>query len=258
MIPSIGGAEVELTEAQIPVGAVTVHSNLSWSPDGKWLAYPDRDSAKDPTGIFLISLETRQKRRLTSTEPAIQGDECPSFSPDGRSLAFARFVNYNLSHLYVLPLTPAMEAAGQPRQITFGDLLSASPVWTPDGRQIIYVSGPKHHLRPLAARSSKSREIEASPVVLTRGHQQVGATSTFARRTPARVCSTTFGPQHLANWPVLVGTTGWSAHATHRLDLSRICAPVLFRTARRLLFSPTAPERLRSGSATALDRTLFN
>ena len=170
MIPSIGGAEVELTEAQIPVGAVTVHSNLSWSPDGKWLAYPDRDSAGDPTGIFVISLETRQKRRLTSTEPAVQGDECPSFSPDGRSLAFARFVNHNLSHLYLLPLTPAMEAAGQPRQITFGDLLSASPVWTSDGRQIIYVSGPKHHLglrRLDLASSEKSKPLPLSSLAGT-------------------------------------------------------------------------------------------
>jgi len=39
---------------------------LSWSPDGKLLAFSDRTSVSEPTSIFLLSLDTLAIRRLTS------------------------------------------------------------------------------------------------------------------------------------------------------------------------------------------------
>jgi hypothetical protein len=33
-------------------------SRIGWSPDGKWLAFPDREGPGEPPGIFLVSIET--------------------------------------------------------------------------------------------------------------------------------------------------------------------------------------------------------
>ena len=40
--------------------------HLSWSPDGKLLAYSDHASPGEPTSIFLLSLDSLEVRRLTA------------------------------------------------------------------------------------------------------------------------------------------------------------------------------------------------
>ena len=62
---------------------------LSWSPDGKLLAFSDRASRGEPASIFLLSLDSLEVRRLTSPLRS-RGDFNPEFSPDGQTLAFVR------------------------------------------------------------------------------------------------------------------------------------------------------------------------
>ncbi len=66
--------------------------SLSWSPDGKWLAYTDKTALYAPEAVFLLSLETGEKRQLTSP-PAdlLFGDSEIAFAPDGKTLAFVRY-----------------------------------------------------------------------------------------------------------------------------------------------------------------------
>ena len=40
---------------------------LAWSPDGKSLIVADRSSDFEPWALFLLSIETGEKRRLTSS-----------------------------------------------------------------------------------------------------------------------------------------------------------------------------------------------
>jgi TolB protein len=58
----------------------------------------------------------------------------PAFSPDGRSVAFVR-ENFSgtLGALFVQAISGA-----SPKQLTPGN--SRDPVWTPDGRQIVFSS----------------------------------------------------------------------------------------------------------------------
>ena len=44
-------------------------------------------------GLFLLSLETDERRRLTSPPRVGQADGAAAFSPDSRSLAFIRGQN---------------------------------------------------------------------------------------------------------------------------------------------------------------------
>ena len=39
---------------------------LPWTPDAKSLVVSDRNSENEPLGLFLLSVESGEKRRLTS------------------------------------------------------------------------------------------------------------------------------------------------------------------------------------------------
>jgi eukaryotic-like serine/threonine-protein kinase len=141
LIPSRGGPESSLTETTI------ARSFLSWTPDGKWLAFSDLASG-EPVCIWAIEIASGQRRRLTRLQTIAQGtdstlgDYCPSFSPDGRWLAFARAIRGYVVDLFVLPLTPEVLPAGHPTQITNERHPDVSGLaWTPDSREIVYSAG---------------------------------------------------------------------------------------------------------------------
>src|SRR5262249_36554404 len=54
MMPALGGAERKLTDTEC---LTDTSSLLSWSPDGKWLAFPDRASPTQPCSIYLLSVD---------------------------------------------------------------------------------------------------------------------------------------------------------------------------------------------------------
>ena len=90
MIPALGGSERKLGEKAAEIYPGANSSFLSWSPDGKFLAFGDKPSPEASLGLYILSLETGEKRRLTSPPPQSMGDYSPHFSPDGKTLAFIR------------------------------------------------------------------------------------------------------------------------------------------------------------------------
>jgi len=60
---------------------------LAWAPDSKWIVAPV-PTEQQALALFLISVETGEKRRLTN--PRASTDMAPAFSPDGHTLAFTR------------------------------------------------------------------------------------------------------------------------------------------------------------------------
>ena len=76
MIPALGGAERKLGEFGIGCSDV----GLSWSPDGKFLAVSDKSTSGSSLGLYIISPETGEKRRLTSPPNGYFGDFGPAFS----------------------------------------------------------------------------------------------------------------------------------------------------------------------------------
>ncbi|MFN7995493.1 MAG: protein kinase [Bryobacteraceae bacterium] len=146
LIPAIGGPERKLAETRSPccskardvAGVEFLVHHLSWSPDGRWLALADKDAA-GKLCVFLLSVETGEKRRLTSPPDGF-GDVAPAFSPDGRHLSFVR-ANGLISDLYVAGMGAGFKGRGNPIRRTALQQFTASPAWTPDGRDIIFSSG---------------------------------------------------------------------------------------------------------------------
>jgi Tol biopolymer transport system component len=139
LIPALGGPERKVSEVFPLPQQYLPGPYLAWSPDGSSLAISDKDSSViQPYALFLLSIETGEKRRLTSPPVGLTGDSGPAFSPDGRALGFSRTVDGGVSDLYLLTFSEGLRPLGEPRSLTFGNRGAISPAWTADGREIIF------------------------------------------------------------------------------------------------------------------------
>jgi len=143
---------------------------VSWSPDGKFVAYVDKASPAEPFSIFLFALARREQERLT-WPPASASDRLPVFAPDGRSLAFVREQGGG-SEIHVLSLE-----RGQSRRLTAAGGRISGLAWTGEGQHILFGSGrgeDTYIWRVAAAggaaeRVTQVRESGAYPAVPARG-----------------------------------------------------------------------------------------
>ncbi|HWW60954.1 MAG TPA: DPP IV N-terminal domain-containing protein, partial [Thermoanaerobaculia bacterium] len=105
-------------------------SGLAVSADGRSAAFsvatPDLARAKRTSVVWMMNADGTGLRQVTRGS----NDSSPSFSPDGRALAFVRSDNVHL-----LPV-----AGGEARQLTTFSTGVADPIWSPDGRWIAFTS----------------------------------------------------------------------------------------------------------------------
>lgn len=130
LLPPLGGTERRVGELHIGHSFVGPPF-LSWLPDSSALVIVDSPAPGQTEALFLISIETGEKRRLT-TPPAGDPDHNPAVSPDGRTLAFKRGAT-----LCVVAVGPDFNAAAEPRALADG-YQAVQPTWTPDGKEIVY------------------------------------------------------------------------------------------------------------------------
>lgn len=134
VVPAIGGTEQLLGDC-----SYNIVTDLTWSPDGKWLAYSNAEQRHAVSRIVLFSPETREKRLLTSPQNTRYGDFAPSFSPDAKYLAFTRaaFDSRPDGHVDILVLEVA---TGQTRRLTSTLTDEWMPSWSQDGQWIYFGS----------------------------------------------------------------------------------------------------------------------
>ena len=141
LIPAIGGPERKVAEIGSGPFAPGLLAKPDWSPDEKWLAVSDRSESQQRTSVYLANVETGERRRMTSPPEGVLGDSAPVFSSDGRRLAFVRRLASTTSQIYVLELTGDLAPKGEPVPLTHDARTNFSPVWTLDGKDIVYTSG---------------------------------------------------------------------------------------------------------------------
>jgi Tol biopolymer transport system component/DNA-binding winged helix-turn-helix (wHTH) protein len=130
VIPALGGAERKINDHVFYFSA-----RIAWTPDGQGLVIQGNHSADEPRSLYFVVRETGEMRKLTTPPDGIYGDRFPALSPDGQMIVFCRAASISQSELYSLPVS-----GGEPKQLTFDQATTKWPVWTPDGREIIFVS----------------------------------------------------------------------------------------------------------------------
>ena len=138
VIPALGGVERRLV--MFPRGHIYVNSTLSaalsWSPDGKFLAF--NGSYDDgPSSIWIMSTETGEPHQVSSPPKGTYTELSPAFSPDGRTLAYVRARDMYSRAVLLQDIDADGNAKGPAREATGYDQPILELAWQPDGRGLI-------------------------------------------------------------------------------------------------------------------------
>jgi serine/threonine protein kinase/WD40 repeat protein len=105
------------------------------SADGSRLAYTREDHTSNLWRVDLPAAEKRAKPEIDRLTSGTSYYGAPSFSPDGRWIAFALGSNPDETNIFERPV-----AGGEPVQLTFFEhAMTASPTWSPDGQRIAFI-----------------------------------------------------------------------------------------------------------------------
>ncbi len=124
---------------------LAIGSGPTWSPDGALIAYSSYtyQASRVPLGfpdLFAIRVDGSNPSRLTA-DPA-SSDYAPVWSPDGRSLLFERYPEYDQSEwYYTADIWQVSHDGSEERQVTrWRDQYNGAgaPVWSPDGTSIAF------------------------------------------------------------------------------------------------------------------------
>jgi dipeptidyl aminopeptidase/acylaminoacyl peptidase len=126
-VPASGGAPRRLTVGMGGVGHLAA-TLFQPSPDGRHIAYVSTKSGAYE--VWLWSADGAPERQLTRLGASI---EAMSWAPDGRSLALAG----NRSGAYDICRIDLPD--GAPHRLTRDARYEVYPIFTPDGREILYV-----------------------------------------------------------------------------------------------------------------------
>ena len=85
---------------------------MGWTPDSKSILIRALTGPEKPFGIHQISIETGARRQITQPTTGF-GDWVFSVSPDGKTLAFARYSLPGVADIFVVPMS-----GGEPRRLT--------------------------------------------------------------------------------------------------------------------------------------------
>jgi dipeptidyl aminopeptidase/acylaminoacyl peptidase len=119
----------------------------AWSPDGKFLAFASNRSKPDPDAtynwdIWVVAANNTDKgAQLTQVTTAPGEDRSPSWSPDGKSIAYSsqldpHLFQYATKHVAVSPAT-----GGPAKVLTQAlDRMATNPRFSPDGKSIYFIA----------------------------------------------------------------------------------------------------------------------
>jgi eukaryotic-like serine/threonine-protein kinase len=138
LVSSLGGPERKLHELDLNTTYLgSAHPLLAWSPDSKQIVFTQADRLTRGR-LYVLSLETGSAHVLQLGSARNLDDSSPSISPDGRWLAFTRYIGPANGGLMLQPLRPEVEPIGVPTPIADSGPDPSSPCWSPDSKRLVF------------------------------------------------------------------------------------------------------------------------
>ncbi len=134
VVPALGGPERKLRSTGTAAINFTLvnFSLISWSPDGKWIAFADGVPQDKHARIYLLSTETLETRQIPIS-PGCIGEGLPAFSHNGEYLAY-----WCLRGGFDAVLFDSAIRGGQPKTIASFRAFPNGLTWSADDEKLIY------------------------------------------------------------------------------------------------------------------------
>ncbi len=173
IVPALGGpprlvARAPQEAVEVARGSFTPLAGLSWSPDGRRIAYAGTYGSR---GIYVVPVDGGEPTRVEVPSES----HSPAWSPDGTRIAVvngnpifvfgtAYFANAGASSIWVVPVD-----GGDAVRVTGDEYLDTSPVWSPDGRFLFWVSDRGGSFDVYRVALDRAGAPDAEPARLTTG-----------------------------------------------------------------------------------------
>jgi len=128
VVPALGGPERKLVRTHAPYDLA---APLSWSPDGKWIAYSDTENGGPDNRAFLLNVETLESHKFPH-DPSCRHDGNLTFSHSGQELAMI-CVHNTTSYEYLV----SDPQGKSKRSLTTLHKFLSGPLWAGDDKSLI-------------------------------------------------------------------------------------------------------------------------
>jgi len=133
IVPADGGAVRKIAEIAHRDG-----NAVAWTRNSRGLVFPDVPPSGESAAIYEQRLDTGSKRRLVKPAGSGGNDLWPSVSRSGSRLAFVRQFAAGHSEIFTAEMPDSDESDADAEQVTSLGGASEHPVWSSDGRQIVF------------------------------------------------------------------------------------------------------------------------
>ena len=135
------------------------------SPDGKWVVFDcvdvDLEANTRISHLWTVPASGGESRRLNSTP---NHEERPRFSPDGKRLIWTSKAT-DPTQIWMCDFDPGSGAlVGKPHQVTGISTGADGGIWSPDGKNIVFVSAVYPECKDDACNKQRDEELKKSKV----------------------------------------------------------------------------------------------
>ncbi len=135
------------------------------SPDGKWVVFDcvdvDLEANTKISHLWIVPASGGESRRLN---PTPNHEERPRFSPDGKRLIWTSKAT-DPTQIWMCDFDPeAGQLVGKPHQVTSVSTGADGGIWSPDGKNIVFVSAVYPDCKDDACNKQRDEELKKSKV----------------------------------------------------------------------------------------------